>query len=98
MENKEIIKTVIIAFVFICGFIYYFNKYNSNDNVIKINNSHNKYHLYRFLIITVISLLPAIVYFIIPYSIGGATKAYLVLLLSICTLIGLLIYFWKRKR
>jgi len=96
MGNKEAIKNVVILLVFICGFVYFFNKNKSNSNSTKDINLNSSYYLKRFIVVTAITILPAAVYFITPSSVSGIIRTNIVLLLSASVLIGLIIYNLKK--
>jgi hypothetical protein len=96
MRNKDVLDIVLILLIFICSFVYLFIRNKSNSIITRDNNSNMDYHLKKFIVVAVITLLPAVIYIIIPNNISAVIRTSLVLLLSVTVLIGLFIYYLKK--
>jgi len=56
------------------------------------------YYTKRFIIIWLIALIPPVLYFVLPDSVGITFKFYLVFILVILITVGLLLFFIMEKR
>ena len=98
MEKKDIIRFFFYIFVYFCifGFLMYKKIKNIKDG--KINIYSKKINYVRSITVILISLLPALIYFVLPSNLNIVIKNYSILILSLAISIGLLCYLLKNRR
>lgn len=89
INNMELPVRVII-YIILAIFIFIFS-FKMKDKY------RGKRHKYRIIVLALIMLLPPLVYFIIPDSVGVVPKFYIILTLSILISVGLIVFSLMRK-
>ena len=91
MELNVLIR-ILIFLILTVALYHLFGKRN------RLIHKNKRYLYIRTVVIILLVLLPPIMYFLIPESIGIVVKFYVVFFLSVFILVGLILFFVIEKR